>query len=44
MSETSLVMSVDAMGGDKAPRVVIEGLALANKKNPDLHFLVFDMH
>ena len=41
MSETSLVMSVDAMGGDKAPRVVIEGLALANKKNPDLHFLVF---
>ena len=41
MSETDLVMSVDAMGGDKAPRVVIEGLALANKKNPDLHFLVF---
>ena len=41
MSENNLVMSVDAMGGDKAPRVVIEGLAIANKKNPDLHFLLF---
>ena len=36
-----MIILVDAMGGDKAPRVVIEGLALANKKNPDLHFLVF---
>ncbi len=41
LSETNLVMSVDAMGGDSAPRVVIEGLAIANKKNPDLHFIVF---
>ena len=34
-------IAIDAMGGDKAPRVVIEGLAIANKKNPDLRFLVF---
>ena len=41
MSENNPVMSIDAMGGDKAPRVVIEGLAIANKKNPDLRFLLF---
>lgn len=29
------------MGGDNSPRVVIEGLALATKKNPDIKFLVF---
>ena len=31
----NLVISIDAMGGDNSPRVVIEGLALAAKKNPD---------
>ena len=41
MSENNLVLAVDAMGGDKSPRVVIEGLAIANKKNPDLRFLVY---
>ena len=41
MSNTNLVISVDAMGGDNSPRVVIEGLALAAKKNPDVRFLVF---
>ena len=41
MSDTNLVISVDAMGGDNSPRVVIEGLALAAKKNPDIRFLVF---
>ena len=37
----NLVISVDAMGGDKSPRVVIEGLAIAAKKNPDIRFLLF---
>lgn len=37
----NLVISVDAMGGDKSPRVVIEGLAIAAKKNPDISFLLF---
>ena len=37
----NLVISIDAMGGDNSPRVVIEGLALASKKNPDARFLVF---
>ena len=37
----NLVISIDAMGGDKSPRVVIEGLALAAKKHPDAKFLLF---
>lgn len=38
---TNLVISIDAMGGDNSPRVVIEGLVIAAKKNPDIRFLVF---
>ena len=41
MSENNLVISIDAMGGDNSPRVVIEGLAIAAKKNPDTKFLLF---
>ncbi len=41
MTTSNLVISIDAMGGDNSPRVVIEGLALATKKNPDIKFLVF---
>lgn len=37
----NLVISIDAMGGDNSPRVVIEGLAIAAKKNPDIRFLLF---
>ena len=40
MSE-NLVISIDAMGGDNSPRVVIEGLNIAAKKNPDVRFLLF---
>ena len=29
------------MGGDNSPKVVIEGLALAHKRNPDIRFLVY---
>jgi glycerol-3-phosphate acyltransferase PlsX len=34
------VISVDAMGGDKGPSVVVAGLALSAKKNPDIGFIV----
>ncbi len=37
----NLVISIDAMGGDNSPRVVIEGIAIAAKKNPDAKFLLF---
>ena len=37
----NLVISVDAMGGDNSPRVVIEGVNIAAKKNPDVRFLLF---
>ena len=41
MTDNHLVISVDAMGGDNSPRVVIEGLAIAAKENKDIRFLVF---
>lgn len=41
MSDNNLVISIDAMGGDNSPRVVIDGLAIAAKKNPDAKFLLF---
>ena len=34
-------IAIDAMGGDKSPQVVIEGLAIAAKSNRDIRFLVF---
>lgn len=37
----NLVISIDAMGGDNSPKVVIEGLARAANKNPDVKFLLF---
>lgn len=37
----NLVISVDAMGGDNSPRVVIEGINIAARRNPDLRFLLF---
>ena len=41
MSESNLVISVDAMGGDNSPRIVVEGINLAHKNNPDIKFLLF---
>ncbi len=41
LTENKMVISVDAMGGDNSPRVVIEGLAIAAKEHPDIRFLVF---
>lgn len=37
----NLVISIDAMGGDNSPKVVIEGLALASKHNADAKFLLY---
>ena len=37
----NLVISIDAMGGDNSPKVVIEGLALAAKHNADARFLLY---
>ncbi len=33
-------LAVDAMGGDRAPGVVIDGLAIAAERHPDARFLV----
>jgi len=41
VSQESLIISIDAMGGDNSPKVVIEGLALAHQRNPKIHFLVY---
>ena len=41
MLNDSIVISIDAMGGDNSPRVVINGVALAAKNNPDAKFLLF---
>lgn len=41
MSDNNLVISIDAMGGDNSPKVVIEGLALVHKRNPDIRFWVY---
>ena len=37
----SITLAIDAMGGDKAPHITIEGIALALKEHPEVHFKVF---
>ena len=41
LSDNDLVISVDAMGGDNSPRVVVEGINIAHKNNPDISFILF---
>ncbi|MCF3973743.1 phosphate acyltransferase PlsX [Paracoccus salsus] len=36
----SVVISVDAMGGDRGPAVVVAGMAESAGKNPDIRFIV----
>jgi glycerol-3-phosphate acyltransferase PlsX len=36
-----LTIAIDAMGGDSAPDMVLDGLALARTRFPNVHFLVF---
>ena len=44
LSESNLVISIDAMGGDNSPKVVIEGLALAHKRNPDIRAVLLEQN
>jgi glycerol-3-phosphate acyltransferase PlsX len=37
----SLAISLDAMGGDNAPEMVIRGADIARQRFPDVHFLFF---
>ncbi|MEM6535184.1 MAG: phosphate acyltransferase PlsX [Pseudomonadota bacterium] len=37
----SLVLSIDAMGGDSAPEVVLDGLAISAARRPDITFQVY---
>ena len=39
-SGSSVVISVDAMGGDRGPAVVVAGMAKSAGKNPDVRFVV----
>lgn len=36
----SLVLSIDGMGGDNAPDIVVEGVEIAAKRSPDVRFLI----
>jgi glycerol-3-phosphate acyltransferase PlsX len=36
-----LILALDAMGGDRAPEMVIQGANLARKRFPDVRFLLF---
>ncbi|SIS62782.1 phosphate acyltransferase PlsX [Paracoccus saliphilus] len=36
----SVVISVDAMGGDRGPSVVVAGMAESARKNPEIRFIV----
>lgn len=40
MSER-LTIAVDAMGGDHAPKMVVDGVRIAHERFPDAHFLLF---
>lgn len=37
----SITLALDAMGGDSAPQIVIEGAALSAQQTPDLNFIIF---
>ena len=34
------MLSIDAMGGDKGPKVVIDGIAKSLEKYPDTNFII----
>ena len=36
----TVVISIDAMGGDRGPAAVVAGIAESAEKNPDIHFIV----
>jgi phosphate acyltransferase len=37
----TITIALDAMGGDRAPGVVVAGADLARERSPELHFLMF---
>ena len=39
-SNQLIVLSIDAMGGDKGPSPIVAGMAESAKKNKDLHFIL----
>ncbi|MAU41705.1 MAG: phosphate acyltransferase [Kordiimonas sp.] len=41
MLARELIISLDAMGGDNAPDIVIEGANIARERYPNLHFLIY---
>ena len=41
MEDTRIKIAVDAMGGDYAPKEIVEGVNLAIKNNPDLELVLF---
>ncbi|SDX02907.1 phosphate:acyl-[acyl carrier protein] acyltransferase [Litoreibacter albidus] len=40
MSSSDTVISIDAMGGDLGPAVVVAGMAMSAKANPEVRFIV----
>ncbi len=36
-----VTIALDAMGGDRAPRMVVKGADIALQRHPDIHFLLF---
>ncbi|NOX41850.1 MAG: phosphate acyltransferase PlsX [Alphaproteobacteria bacterium] len=38
--KTGIVISIDAMGGDRGPQAVVAGMAVSASKNPDIRFVV----
>ena len=36
----NLIISIDAMGGDAAPQIVIEGLSITRERHPDVKYLL----
>jgi phosphate acyltransferase len=38
---TPVTISIDAMGGDKAPAIVVDGVRMAHVRSPHVHFLLF---
>ncbi|MDU8926803.1 phosphate acyltransferase PlsX [Alisedimentitalea sp. MJ-SS2] len=38
--QTPIIISVDAMGGDKGPAAVVAGISLSAKTSPDMRFIV----
>jgi glycerol-3-phosphate acyltransferase PlsX len=36
-----ITIALDAMGGDRAPGIVVKGAEIALQRHPDAHFLLF---